>query len=105
MKKLIMPGFLILGVFFLAGCGQKQANHEKKEIPTVCAKEGERVSVQGQPDNCCEGLKQVGDCKDGWEGNCSTPCPPGGITKCTNCGDGVCNAELEGKCNCPEDCK
>lgn len=66
MKKLIILGFLFLGVIFLVGCGNKQIiqTQPAKQPPTskqVCDKEA----------NCC--MKNE-DCKYFWYlGGCSTP--------------------------------
>jgi len=68
-----------------------------------CASEGETIGSQGMPFTCCSGLKPVGG-PGGYTGVC--PPPPGGLSTCSNCGDGVCNSNTEeNKCNCAEDCK
>lgn len=75
-------------------------------IDEVCAKEGETIGAQGMPKVCCSGLKPVGGWPGGYQGDCSIPPPPTGLSICTNCGNGICNIDTrENKCNCPKDCK
>ena len=78
-----------------------------RKIPEIkCAKEGERIGAQGMPEVCCSGLKPVGGWPGGYQGDCSISPPPAGLSICSNCGNGICNAHNgENKCNCPEDCQ
>lgn len=73
-------------------------------IKENCAKEGETIGA-GMPKICCQGLKVVGGWPGGYDGDCSLPAPPTGLSICSDCGDGNCNIKTgENKCNCPEDC-
>ncbi|MCK5123358.1 MAG: hypothetical protein KAQ87_04415 [Candidatus Pacebacteria bacterium] len=70
-----------------------------------CAKEGETIGAYSMPEICCAGLKEIGGWHGGYDGDCSLPAPPSGLSICSNCGDGNCNIDTgENKCNCPEDC-
>ena len=70
-----------------------------------CAKEGETIGAQGMPETCCPGLKPVGGWPGGYQGDCSIPPPPTGLSICAKCGDDICDTyNGENKCNCPEDC-
>jgi len=61
--------------------------------------------------NACEeqGLKRIVSKEDADSQNDGSCVPSMAqrpeITVCAPCGNGVCDAELESKCNCPEDCK
>ena len=69
-----------------------------------CAKEGQTIDAAGMPNSCCFGLKPLGGAPDGYDGDCSLSQLPTGLSICAPCGDGICNSNFEGKCNCPEDC-
>lgn len=71
----------------------------------TCAKEGGTIGTSEMPSKCCAGLKAVSGI-GGFTGDCSSSyAPPGGLSTCSNCGDGICNSSVsEDKCNCPEDC-
>jgi hypothetical protein len=63
------------------------------------------AGVPGVGNNCCEGLRATArknqytqNCEYKWDGLAGS----GGT--CIKCGDGVCDKNLESKCNCPEDC-
>jgi len=102
-KKLIY-GILVVVVLVLIATLFMIAPKKTQEIK--CAKEGETIGAQGMPEICCSGLKPVGGWPGGYEGDCSIPPPPTGLSICTNCGDGICNVDTgENKCNCPEDCR
>jgi hypothetical protein len=77
---------------------------ESQEIE--CAKEGKTIGAQGMPKVCCKGLVPVGGWEAGYQGDCSVPPPPTGLSICSNCGDDICNLKTgENKCNCPSDCE
>ena len=69
-----------------------------------CAKEGETIGASGMPNSCCSGLKPLGGLPNGYDGDCAKPQPSTGLSICASCGDGICNSNYEGKCNCPADC-
>lgn len=69
------------------------------------------ICVEEKQLNECEqqGLKRVTSKEDA-DSNRDGSCFPSmaqrvEITVCAPCGNGVCDDELESKCNCPEDCK
>lgn len=69
-----------------------------EEVPVVqCIGEGQPVPVVAEPRECCPGLDLIPP-KDqqilGISGYCTA-----------NCGDGVCDTELESAHNCPADCE
>ncbi|MCK9379190.1 MAG: hypothetical protein M0P97_03560 [Candidatus Moranbacteria bacterium] len=74
------------------------------ESSLFCAKEGETIGASDMPNSCCSGLKPLGGLPNGYDGDCTKPQPPTGLNICASCGDGICNGNFEGKCNCPEDC-
>lgn len=115
-RKLVLVLTLVLVLFMAAGLyyysisgkvstGEPSLESASPLISQDCAKEGEQIGALGSPEICCKGLKPLGDCKDGLNGDCETPCLPGGIIRCQKCGDGKCDTKIEGKCNCPEDCQ
>ena len=80
-------------------------------VDAGCIKEGGSFpgafpDADHMANKCCEGLKRITaskyyseDCnidKLLWGGSMST---------CSNCGNRICEENLETKCNCPEDCK
>jgi len=71
-----------------------------------CGKEGERIRAADMPETCCSGLESLEGGNLDKKGECRKIPPPGGVSICSNCGDGICNKDtLEDKCNCPKDCK
>lgn len=111
-KKIIIPIiffifiFSIVIIFFIIKNKPKQNNDflENVNSSLFCAKEGKTIGASGLPSSCCSGLKPLSVMPDGYDGDCSSPQPPTGLSVCVNCGDGVCNNNYEGKCNCPADC-
>ena len=81
-------------------------------VDVGCLKEGESPSGAINPKytrhmatECCEGLKMITiskyfdeDCND------KNHICGGSMSTCSNCGNGICEENLETKCNCPEDC-
>ena len=79
-----------------------------------CAKEGDvptaldMATGKQKPGgiSCCGGLQAINK-KTAVEslsrGICESSAGNAGV--CSPCGDGVCGAKLEDKCNCPKDCK
>lgn len=64
---------------------------------TACIGEGQSIPVVETQHFCCEGLRQIKPKIEGILGSA-------GI--CTaNCGNEICNSEVESEYNCPEDCK
>ena len=70
-----------------------------------------QICVEEKLQNECEkqGLKRITSKQDA-DNNGDLSCFPSiaqrqEITVCAPCGNGVCDIELESKCNCPEDCK
>jgi hypothetical protein len=55
---------------------------------------------------CCRGLKRITVSKY-YDTDCNIQMYPlgGSISICSNCGNGICEENLETKCNCPEDCE
>lgn len=109
--------FLITAVIFLLKNNQnmnifllknnRKQNNEilKNDQPSLlCAKEGETIGASDTPTACCSGLKLIKGAPDGSDGDCSLSEPLTGLSTCAKCGDGICNNNYEGKCNCPEDC-
>jgi hypothetical protein len=81
------------------------AKNTVSEPSSSCAKEGEKIGAVGMPSSCCAGLKEVGGWSGGYNGDCSLPPPPTGLSICANCGDGICDTyNGENKCNCSQDC-
>lgn len=71
-----------------------------------CSKEGEMILMQNSPDVCCLGLSPISGIPDGYKDDCSLLQPPGGLTRCADTRDGVCDKNNgEGKCNSPNDCR
>ena len=77
---------------------------KQSSLNSTCAKEGETIGASSMPGSCCSGLTPLGRLPDGYDGDCTKPQPPTGLSVCGKCGDGICNNNFEGKCNCPEDC-
>ena len=91
---LLLP--LLILLIILAGCSSEE---------TKCAEVGEAIGAANMPEECCTGLKPVGGFKGGYEGDCSLPALPTGLSICSPCGNGICDIEnSENKCNCPSDC-
>jgi len=67
--------------------------------------------VEEKQQNACEkqGLKRItskSDADSNGDGSCfPSMAQREEITVCAPCGNGVCDTELESKCNCPVDCK
>ncbi len=55
---------------------------------------------------CCKGLKAI-TFPGGYDENCNRKLLYVGAPTemCSNCGNGICEENLETKCNCPEDCE
>jgi len=79
--------------FYTGACGQEYV----KELP--CTKSGES-NLPGH--ECCEGLVPVPPSNVSADNTCNLIT---GWSMCAPCGNGVCDSEVENKCNCPEDCK
>lgn len=110
MKKTIIIITTIIGLIIILAIGGIYLFTKEKPTPITeslpCAKEGEVIRAQGMPEICCSGLKPIGGWPGGYQGDCSIPPPPTGLSICSDCGDGFCNTKTgENKCNCPEDCK
>ena len=110
-KKVLFSVFVIIAIvilFFicviLKNGGFKNLSSAKNLFS--CAKEGEAIGSSGMPAACCMGLKAVTGI-GGFIGDCSSSyAPPGGLSICSKCGDGICNSYAgEDKCNCPKDCE
>ena len=88
-------GILVLSLFlvsllFISGCGG-----ETIEIMD-CVGEGDSIAITYDSEiTCCEGLTQIPN-KD--------PELVGGSICTGNCGDGVCDGNLESGINCADDC-
>ena len=94
-------------VFLISKNSSSQNNGSFNNVQSFlsCAKEEETIGAPGMPNSCCSGLKPVGGWPGGYSGDCALPPPPTGLSICTNCGDGLCNAyNGENKCNCQKDC-
>jgi len=103
MKLLLTSFVLALTLFLFTGC---RALPTPIVEETDCAQEGETIGALDTPEFCCSGLKAVGGWPGGYEGDCSLPPPPTGLSVCSNCGNRICNIENgENKCNCPQDCQ
>jgi hypothetical protein len=101
-KTLLLFFSLILILFLIAYSIQIQ---DSEKADTSCAKIGETIGAAGMPEICCSGLKPVSGWGGGYEGDCSEPAPPSGLSICAPCGNGICDIEYEeNKCNCPDDC-
>lgn len=112
--------FLFLFLFMVGcGCNSEKQNLEQEgqmrggetvelESESACLDIGETGQVKGEPgpdgwklkQKCCEGLvdkESIEVCGKGITG--------GYIYTCVACGDGVCERDIENRCNCAEDCK
>ncbi len=85
MKKIIFVVFILALVVFISGCKTEE-----------CIGEGDSIAVIANPPECCNGLTLIPP-KDaeivGSSGYCTA-----------NCGNGVCDSEIESNYNCPDDC-
>jgi hypothetical protein len=87
--------------------GRVPPNCEFQNCPEVkseeCTREGEYKNESDS--ECCPGLVE-GSGKVIYDKDCIIP-PNIGVSLpiCIACGNGVCDDELENKCNCPEDCQ
>jgi len=52
---------------------------------------------------CCDGLVSIRK-KQYFDAFCVWNPPTGYMGVCSNCGDGICDSDIETKCNCPKDC-
>jgi hypothetical protein len=96
--------FTLILILFIVGCTEQIKNSDNNNN-TNCAKLGETIGAVDMPEGCCSGLKPVAGWGGGYEGDCSIPAPPGGLSICAPCGNGICDIEYgENKCNCPDDC-
>ncbi|MBD3248557.1 hypothetical protein GF336_00750 [Candidatus Woesearchaeota archaeon] len=68
------------------------------ELP--CAELG----IAPTENTCCEGLVAIKQ-KEYFDSKCNWNPPTGYLSICSNCGDEICDSEIENECNCPEDCK
>ena len=111
-KKIIIFSLVVIillavvGIFFI---GKKKRAYDNvfsdnTKTSLFCAKEGEVIGATGMPRACCSGFKALDGLPNGYDGVCSKPQPPTGLSMCASCGDGICNNNYEGKCNCPTDC-
>lgn len=117
---------IILLIFFLVGCNNKQDNDIQdniikdsvKEIPIKysnstegCVGEGYHLitpSIQEEWETrknlkCCEGLTAISEAE--YPTLFTKDCEPaeGSGDLCSNCGNGICE-DWESKCSCKEDC-
>jgi len=96
----LILGILLIGsvALVIADNGQGNGNGAGQD---ECGEEGESMPVLTETE-CCEGLTlipnkcnpDVDDCPVGSKGICTA-----------NCGNGVCNEDIESAYNCPEDCE
>lgn len=106
---LLLVVFLIavISIFLAENAGEKEVpdnfSNNAKTI-SFCGKEGEKIGAAGMPSKCCAGLTPLSGWPNGYKDDCSNPQPPTGLSTCANYGDGICNNNFEGKCNCPKDC-
>ena len=108
-KHLIL---LTIALFFLMASGCSQTNNTS--VVENCTKTGNAPATidmtTGKPlpggESCCEGLKAIGPKTDSEtlkKGICAMVAS--GPLVCAPCGNNVCDAEHEDRCNCPEDCQ
>jgi hypothetical protein len=99
---------LIIGVVFIFLTKKSTIKNDdfinNMQSSLSCAEEGETIGASGMPKSCCSNLKPLGGMPNGYDGDCTKLQPPTGLSICANCGDGICNSNYEGKCNCPADC-
>lgn len=104
MKKKILI-ITIVSLIIILAIGGVYLFSKENYRPLLCVKEGETIGAAEMPEICCAGLKPVGGWPGGYQGDCSLPSPPTGLSICSNCGNGTCDTfNGENKCNCPEDC-
>lgn len=102
-----LSAFFIV-VLFASPAIAKTKRKSKASSGENCLELGQQGSIAGVPgpkgwdlkQKCCAGLKDRTTLA-----TCDTPAGGAYNYTCLACGDGMCDAKLESKCNCTEDCK